>query len=192
MGRKGFHEMRLEDIAAEAGFSKASLYNYYSDREEIVLTLAIRAYETMFRQIQNQIDRRLPLEKNMEIIIREVVANFQDHFAIIMTRGANPTFSLCSGATGKHEKQTRQFQRLHGRLPVLFEQLIIAAKKRMEVSSPLEATVLSRFFMSLLWETIRDWRKKGHIENPSQALRDILDFVRQGFGMPKKTGAKKS
>jgi len=32
---KGYHETRLEDVAAAAGFSKASLYNYYEDKEEI-------------------------------------------------------------------------------------------------------------------------------------------------------------
>jgi hypothetical protein len=39
---KGYWETRLEDIAADVGFSKASLYNYYPDKESLFLSLAIR------------------------------------------------------------------------------------------------------------------------------------------------------
>ena len=42
--RLGFHDTRLEDIAAAAGFSKDSLYNYYEDKEDIFMSLAIREY----------------------------------------------------------------------------------------------------------------------------------------------------
>ena len=42
---RGFHGVRLEDIADEAGFSKASLYNYYKDKEAIFLSLALREHK---------------------------------------------------------------------------------------------------------------------------------------------------
>ena len=48
----GFHDSRLEDIAAAAGFSKASLYNYYEDKETIFLSLAIREYSAVVGKLR--------------------------------------------------------------------------------------------------------------------------------------------
>jgi AcrR family transcriptional regulator len=49
---KGFHETRLDDIAAAAGFSKASLYNYYADKEAIFLHIIIRMHEKIIEALK--------------------------------------------------------------------------------------------------------------------------------------------
>ena len=53
---KGFHETRLDDIAAQDGFSKAALYNYYSDKESLFLSLANRDFDHLFDAIKNNLD----------------------------------------------------------------------------------------------------------------------------------------
>jgi len=42
-GTKRFHEVRMEDIAAEAEVSKGTLYRYFHDKEEMYLALLERA-----------------------------------------------------------------------------------------------------------------------------------------------------
>jgi AcrR family transcriptional regulator len=42
-GSRRFHEVRMEDVAAEAGVSKGTLYRYFRDKEEMYLALLARA-----------------------------------------------------------------------------------------------------------------------------------------------------
>src|SRR5437868_1833903 len=42
-GTRRFHEVRMEDVAAEADVSKGTLYRYFRDKEEMYLALLARA-----------------------------------------------------------------------------------------------------------------------------------------------------
>ena len=51
--RLGYHQTRLEDIAAAAGFSKTALYYYYESKEEIFLDLMIREGNNVLEEIKS-------------------------------------------------------------------------------------------------------------------------------------------
>lgn len=42
-GRRRFHEVRMDDIAAEAEVGKGTLYRYFTDKEELYLALLARS-----------------------------------------------------------------------------------------------------------------------------------------------------
>lgn len=54
-GTQRFHEVRMEDIAAEAHVGKGTLYRYFTDKDELHLALVTRASE----QIQERLDEDL-------------------------------------------------------------------------------------------------------------------------------------
>jgi AcrR family transcriptional regulator len=46
-----FHEVRMEDIAAEAQVGKGTLYRYFNDKEELYLALVARASRQMVQRL---------------------------------------------------------------------------------------------------------------------------------------------
>jgi len=75
-----FSEARLEDIALAAGFSKAALYSYYVDKEEIFLSLAIHDLEKLCDQLANVINPGLSFIKNLEIMLETTFSFFWREF----------------------------------------------------------------------------------------------------------------
>ena len=52
--RQRFHEVRMDDIAAEAEVSKGTLYSYFRDKEELYLALLARGSEGMVRALEDE------------------------------------------------------------------------------------------------------------------------------------------
>ena len=54
-GKRRYHEVRMDDIALEAGVSKGTLYRYFRDKEEMYLALVERASRQMVDQLQERV-----------------------------------------------------------------------------------------------------------------------------------------
>src|SRR5215467_4041155 len=52
-GSQRFHEVRMEDIAAEAAVGKGTLYRYFSDKEELYSALLERASHQYMRRLEH-------------------------------------------------------------------------------------------------------------------------------------------
>jgi AcrR family transcriptional regulator len=63
-GTQRFHEVRMEDIAAEAAVGKGTLYRYFNDKEELYLALLERASQQVLERIHAELtDAEGPREK---------------------------------------------------------------------------------------------------------------------------------
>ena len=83
--QKGFQETRLEDIAQIAGFSKASLYNYFQDKEEIFLSLAIQEYGIAITEIKSACDSKVNLVCKLDALLRTLFTHFGHHFSLMLS-----------------------------------------------------------------------------------------------------------
>lgn len=61
MAREGFMSVRLEDVAEEAGFSKAAIYHYFPDKEALIMSIVIREHRTVYERLTEVSDRSLSL-----------------------------------------------------------------------------------------------------------------------------------
>jgi AcrR family transcriptional regulator len=69
VGRKGFVNVSLADIAAEAGISKALLHYYFKDKEELVGEIYTYTIGLYFERIAPVYDNPLPLVDKIDRII---------------------------------------------------------------------------------------------------------------------------
>ena len=55
---KGFERATMDDVAAEAEFSKRTLYTYFPGKEQLYMAFMLRAFQTLNKLIQNNMTEK--------------------------------------------------------------------------------------------------------------------------------------
>ncbi len=76
-GVRRFHEVRMEDIAAEANVSKGTLYRYFDDKEVMYLALLKRASDQMLAELQKRV-AAVELARDRLIAVVDAIIVFFD------------------------------------------------------------------------------------------------------------------
>ena len=87
-GSNRFHEVRMEDIAAQAAVGKGTLYRYFSDKEELYLALLARASTQVIERLREAVARADGARAGLVEFIREVLDYFdaQPHLLDLIQR----------------------------------------------------------------------------------------------------------
>ena len=56
-GEQGFQQTKLEDVAKAAGFSKASIYNYFHDKEDLFLQSSIEISNELTLKLEDELKK---------------------------------------------------------------------------------------------------------------------------------------
>ena len=81
---KGFHDTKLEEIAIACGFSKASLYNYYEDKESLFLHLAIREHQRILDRLKERLNPSESFEHNLHQMLSLILTTLGEQFAFLL------------------------------------------------------------------------------------------------------------
>lgn len=180
---KGFHESRLEDIAVAAGFSKASLYNYFTDKEQIFLSLAIRDFDELLARLRVGISSTGTLISSIEFLYRTVLTFFGEHFSFFWALTSFET--MCNIHMQRfqkhHDEMVKRFEEHYAGLLGTFVEILHNAKVRGELKSPIDEMALARFIASLVRGTVFEWKISGKIENVEQTVKNLLAFTTNGL-----------
>src|SRR5262249_42480633 len=76
--RQRFHEVRMEDIAAEAEVGKGTLYRYFSDKEELYLALLGRGAKQLVDRLQDEVAHIEGAHDRLVAIAEGLVAFFDE------------------------------------------------------------------------------------------------------------------
>lgn len=74
-----YHEVRMDDIAAQAGVAKGTLYRYYRDKEDLYLALTIHGMHELFEESQGKIVG--PGDPNQKLLdfINQIVSFYEQY-----------------------------------------------------------------------------------------------------------------
>lgn len=78
-GSRRFHEVRMEDIAAEAEVGKGTLYRYFRDKEELYLALLERAAQQLTARIQAAIAPVEGARARLVALVDTIIRFFDEH-----------------------------------------------------------------------------------------------------------------
>jgi AcrR family transcriptional regulator len=166
-----FHEARMEDIAAEAGVGKGTLYRYFKDKEELYLALLERAADGWTRWLDAATEGIERPRARLEAFITAAMGYFDQHAHL---------FDLIQHAEAMQRPGTRfpwQQVRNHSRQMLL--DLFEAGKKAGEFAIADPETA-----MLILQGGLRAIYRFGKKPRPPDLARRVLDILLHGATAP--------
>jgi len=87
-GARRFHEVRMDDVAAEAGVSKGTLYRYFRDKDEMYLALLGRASDQLVQLLRARVAEADGARAGLVAIVDSVITFFdaQPHLFDLIQR----------------------------------------------------------------------------------------------------------
>lgn len=79
--RKGMEATTMNDIAREAGYSKATLYVYFADKEEMISYLVLKSMKMLYSHISGAVGGYKPTKEKYRNICRALV-NYQEQYPL--------------------------------------------------------------------------------------------------------------
>ncbi len=181
---KGFHQARLEDIGEAAGFSKASLYNYYPDKETIFVNLAVREHERTLVQMERSANTDGSALVRLERIIRTIFDVLGEHFAFLLAVSDFQTVCLLHQNLRKPDGQSiPDLQKWTEKVNRVFCRVLDEGRKNHEFASPVEDSWVARYIGALIRGTVMEWKRNRKMGNREEDLQRIMKFLFAGLGV---------
>lgn len=74
--RRPYHEVRMEDIAAQAEVAKGTLYLHFKTKEDLYLALVVNGMQRLFEEVREKVGRSGTAEERLLVFVREGVRFF--------------------------------------------------------------------------------------------------------------------
>lgn len=87
--RLGYPQTTLEDVAAEVGINRATLYYYVGTKEELLVSLLHRPIEAMREGLEEIVGRDLPARDKLAEALRSYIAAMQERPELFIFVGEN-------------------------------------------------------------------------------------------------------
>jgi len=143
ISRAGYANLVLEDVAAEAGYTRGALYHQFRDKDALVLATLDWVYETWYAEVGLVFDEELaPVEALAELARRHAIYCRRDIAGLMLTL----RFELAARDHPVGEAVRAQIRELVGRV----RQLIVAGRRDGSIPSGPPATVLAAAAMSAI------------------------------------------
>lgn len=78
-GTQRFHEVRMEDIAAEAAVGKGTLYRYFADKEELYWALLTHSSAQLSRRLEEVLEPAHGARQQLEAMVEAIIAFFDEN-----------------------------------------------------------------------------------------------------------------
>lgn len=179
---KGYWEARLEDIAADVGFSKASLYNYYPDKETLFLSLAIREYGGLLERLEIESRKETTFLAAVESMLRIIFGLFREHSSFFVNMNNFQNMMALHRDMIKRSDLVQEFHGLFEKTIRMIAAVVERGKARNEISGPLEPVTLAFFIVSLIQSVHMASFRTGKALDTDTAIGRIIDFIKHGAG----------
>jgi AcrR family transcriptional regulator len=174
-GRLGFYETKMTDVAAEAGVAAGTLYNYFTNKDEIFASIIVRSREQLDALVHTHDNLPDPLERT-RMRLRDVFTFIEEHgplFASFIRVGGFTDYAQKRVIDDDHERGFSKYLELS--VATLRE-----AVERGQVRRDLDIELLATLLSGMCDSTIFAWFRRGCPPGLPDHADKILDLLLRG------------
>lgn len=75
----GFERTTMDDIAKQSGFTKRTIYNYFSSKEDLYFTVVLEGFQNLFAAMESVVDSSKNGFENVQAAIEAFYRFYEDH-----------------------------------------------------------------------------------------------------------------
>ncbi len=152
--RKGYDGASMDDVAAEAGITKASIYHHVSGKEELLARGFNRALDALFAIFEEPDAAAGTPSARLRYIVRRVAETTTRHLADV---------TVLFRARGNSEVEREALERRR-RFDRTVAELIVQAQQAGEVRADLDAGLVTRLCFGMSNSIVEWYRPSGAID----------------------------
>ena len=181
----GYHRTRLGDVAAAAGYSKASVYNYFEDKEELFLQTSITASGDIVTLLEAESQTGDTALATLRRMLRHLLSDAGGLYSFVqaVTEYHGELQTADERTPERRQLIARHLEGLRGILQVLAE-AIQAGKTSGEFRCSLDELVIARMLTGLVRSVLLRWRLDGAKTDVETELDQIMAFAAAGLQGP--------
>jgi AcrR family transcriptional regulator len=175
-GRVGFTDAKMADIAADAGVSVGTLYNYFESRDDVIESLTSHEHERLRAQLAEVCDGGEPIEL-LRLTVEAV-------FRYVQERGALMAMAMRSGLLDKDAAKHTLGERddLRSELLRRYQTALTEAAEKGVVQSDLDPAQVTIALDGMVTALVFDWVRSGQTQPLTSRTEFVLALLLRGIG----------
>jgi TetR/AcrR family transcriptional regulator len=172
LGRKSYSDMSMQDVAEASGFTKPTIYYYFTSKKGLVLALVEHVNSCLEDLLRRELAQTCPVSLSLERIAGAII---DMHSADEDFARAHLTAHSDTGMRALVPAMAEKFTELQRLLEELITRGVSSGEIRPDVSVP----VLCRIYSSILHASLTE-RALGTETTPS--AREMIGLLMRGIG----------
>lgn len=168
--RKGYDAASMDDVAAEAGITKAGIYHHVRGKEELLARGLGRALDALYAILDEQGAKSGPAAGRLEHVIRRVVQTTTQHV---------PEVTVLFRARGNSQVERDALERRR-RFDRLVADLVREAQRDGDVRGDLDAGLLTRLAFGMS-NSIVEWYRPERPGDVAKLTDSLLAMLFEGI-----------
>jgi TetR/AcrR family transcriptional regulator, fatty acid metabolism regulator protein len=90
---KGYYEVSMDDIAAEVGIARGTLYRHFASKEDLVFTFIKRDLSALLHDIEEVQAEYTSVQEKLEAVLRMIYRKVSGRYVSLLDSGIVPCFT---------------------------------------------------------------------------------------------------
>ncbi len=179
---KGFHSATLEEIAQKAEFSKAALYLYFTNKEDLLYNVLYEAFERLLGYRRDIFSEKVHFKDELNALfnhVAEEIFKYPDIYILIAAQHA-ALFNAIS------EEKRNEFIKIHEDTWTSFEKIVSSAIENGELRSIPSQAITGMIHGSMDAMVCNQWYCKT-LDELKKAIPAFMDILFNGITKKKET-----
>ena len=171
LAEKSYAAMSMDELAAQVGISKPTLYSYFANKDELVVATTVREMEHLLALIEANSDGRTPLQR-LTHLMRAIIHFHLDRTALAVRQLSPELIHLLQ----EHEESLACIRRIDSAIMALVQAAIAAG----EIDPQLDPATVAPAFYALTTAPKLAQISKGLAPNPTAVVDTLVAIFERG------------